>query len=88
MEGSVRAWARSRSLRDDDENNKLRFGLAGAGSAAAAPAGYRPARVARGVASPCQGGGEDADDGAAGSIWPGFSDPDGSRPKKPLFSAA
>src|SRR5882672_2703226 len=76
-EGSVvRASARSRSFRDDDENSRLRRALTAA--AASAPAGASaPSSCARsrGAASPCQGGGDGAAAGAAASASPASSDP-------------
>src|SRR5947199_520848 len=64
----VRACARSRSFRDDEENNRLRFGLtAGAASTGgAASAGLSP----RGRASSCHGAGDDGLAGAPGSAPP------------------
>src|SRR5712672_1329516 len=61
-EGSgVRAWARSRSFRDDEENSRLRRGLtAGAASTGSGADGPR----SRAAAS-CQG----AEDGAGNSAW-------------------
>jgi len=64
----VRACARSRSLRDVEENSRLRFGLAAASAAAAsADASLREA------ASSCQGGGGGGNEGAAGSALPALS---------------
>src|SRR5665647_259250 len=71
MDGSVpRAWARSRSFRDDEENNRLRRGLtAGAASTGSAAAGTSLRTRSRDAVSSCHGG----NDGAAGSAWPAIS---------------
>src|SRR5260221_8418983 len=65
----VRACARSRSLRDVEENSRLRFGLA----AASASAGTSLRGEAREAASSCQGGGDGRDAAAAGSAPLAFS---------------
>src|ERR1700684_2909095 len=65
----VRVSARSRSFRDDEENNRLRRGLtAGAASAVGGTAGGSLRPRSRAAASSCQGAGETADGGAAGSV--------------------
>src|SRR5258708_7790660 len=61
----VRVWARSRSFRDDEENNRLRFGLtAGSASAGSASGGASPRGRSRGAASSGHGGGPDGADGS------------------------
>jgi len=52
----VRAWARSRSFRELDENKRLRFGLAGAASVDSGPGGASTRTRSRD--SSCQGGGD------------------------------
>src|SRR6478609_3026269 len=64
----VRVCVRSRSLRDDDENSRLRLGLAGAAASAGVAAG---GVSARGRAASYHGGGDV--DGAAGSALPVMS---------------
>src|SRR5882672_4829817 len=60
----VRACARSRSLRDVEENSRLRFGLVSAG---AASGGASLRGEAREAASSCQGGGDGSADAASGA---------------------
>jgi hypothetical protein len=80
----VRASARSRSFRDDEENNRLRRGL----TASAASAGGGSWR-ARDAASSCHGAGDSAGGAAADSVSPGLTAPGWSRPNgKPSLSAA
>src|SRR5258708_33171974 len=78
IESGVRAAARSRSLRDDDENNRLRRGLASGAASAAGAGGALPRWRVR-EASSCQGGAGDAAEdvaegkggaaGSAASVW-------------------
>ena len=81
----VRASARSRSFRDDEENNRLRRGLTAGAAVGGTGGGSLRVRVA---ASSCHGAGESAD-GSVDSLWPGLSSPGWSRPNgKPSLSGA
>jgi len=72
----VRASARSRSFRDDDENSRLRRALTADAASAPSGASAPPSCPrSRGAASPCQGGGDGAAAGAAASASPASSDP-------------
>ena len=70
----VRAWARSRSLRDEEENSRLRRGLrVGAASTGSDADGTSPRTRSRELASSCHGGGDAACAAGSGSTLPAFS---------------
>ena len=84
---AVRAWARSRSFRDVEENSRLRrFGAGGAsaGAGAASGAGSGSLRTPREAASSCHGGGAAA--GPAGSAPAAWSAAGRSRVNRELPS--